>query len=65
MPANTATGVIGGYQDMDKREKMDCRANGEVTFYAMSPLLSQSPKISDPLSQRIEITLQVKNNELS
>jgi hypothetical protein len=50
---------------MDKVEKMDCRANGEVTFCAMSPLLSQSPKISDPISQRIESTLQVMNNELS
>jgi len=50
---------------MDKGEKMDCRANGEVTFWAMSPLLSQRPEISDLLSQSIETTLQVKNSELS
>jgi len=60
---------------MDKVEKMDCRANGEVTFCAMSPLLSQSSKISNPISQRIGLTgrrkevgysiFQTKNNELS
>ena len=44
---------------------MDCRANGEVILWAISPLLSQSPKISDPISQRIKSTLQVKNSELS
>jgi hypothetical protein len=74
--ANRATGgVIGGYREMDKVEKMDCRANSEVIFCAMSPLLSQSPKISDPISQRIGLTgrrngvrcpiIQAKNNELS
>ena len=41
---------------MDKVQKMDRRANGEVTFCAMSPLLSQSPKISAPVSQRIGLT---------
>jgi len=55
----------GGYRDMDKGEKMDCRANAEVDFCAANPLLSQSPKISDPVSHRIETTLQVKNSELS
>jgi hypothetical protein len=50
---------------MDKVEKMDCRANGEVILWAISPLLSQSSKISNPISQRIQSTLQVKNNELS
>jgi hypothetical protein len=38
---------------MDKVEKMDCRANGDVILWAMSPLLSQSPKISDSISHRI------------
>ncbi len=38
---------------MDKLEKIDCRANGEVTFWAMSPLPSQGSKISDPVGQRI------------
>jgi hypothetical protein len=38
---------------MDKGEKMDCGANGEVIVWAMSPLLSQSPKISSSISQRI------------
>jgi len=41
---------------MDKVEKMDCGANGEVILCAMSPLLSQSPKLSDPISQRIGLT---------
>jgi hypothetical protein len=50
---------------MDKGEKMDYRANGEVILWAMSPLLSQSLKISNPINQRIESTLQVKNSELS
>ena len=50
---------------MDKVEKMDCRANGEIILWAMSSLLSQSPKISNPISQRIESTLKVKNSELS
>jgi hypothetical protein len=50
---------------MDKVEKMDCRGNGEVILWAMSPLLSQSSKISDPINQRIEGTLQAKNNKLS
>jgi hypothetical protein len=38
---------------MDKAEKMDCRANGEVTFCAMSLLLCQSSKMTDPISQRM------------
>jgi hypothetical protein len=42
---------------MDKIEKMDYRANGKVILWAMSPLLSQSPKISNPISERIESTL--------
>ena len=64
--ANRAVGgLIGEYRCMDQGEKMDCGANGEVTFCAISLLLSQSPKISDPFSQRIEPTLQVKNSELS
>lgn len=50
---------------MDRAEKMDCRANGEVILWAMSPLLSQSSKISNPISQRIETTLQIQNSELS
>ena len=65
-PTKRATSrLIGGYQDMNKGEKMDCRANAEVDFCAANPLLSQSPKISDPVSHRIETTLQVKNSELS
>jgi hypothetical protein len=64
--ANRATGgLIGGYRCMDQGEKMDCGANGEVTFCAMSLLLSQSPKISDWVSQRMETPLQVRNSELS
>jgi len=50
---------------MDKVEKMDYRANAEVILWAMISLLSQSPKTSNPISQRIESTLQVKNSELS
>jgi hypothetical protein len=50
---------------MDKVGKMDCRANGEVILWAMSPLMSQSSKIPNPISQRIETTLQIMNNELS
>jgi hypothetical protein len=38
---------------MDKAEKMDCSANGEVIFWATSLLLSQSSKMTDPISQRI------------
>jgi hypothetical protein len=56
---------VSGWRGMDKVEKMDCRANGEVTFCAMSLLLSQSSKISSPSSQRIESSLNVKRNELS
>ncbi len=41
---------------MDHVDKMDCRANGEVIFWAMNPLLSQGPKISDPISQRRGLT---------
>ena len=41
---------------MDKVEKMDCRANGEVIFGAMSPPLSQGPNISDPITQRVRLT---------
>jgi hypothetical protein len=41
---------------MDEAEKMNCRAKGEVILWAMSPLLPQSPKISDSISQRIELT---------
>lgn len=40
-------GQRGGYEDMDKVEKMDYRANGEAIFCAMSPLRSQGPNISD------------------
>ena len=60
---------------MDKIEKMDCRANGEVIFCAMRPLLSQRPKITDPINQRIGLTgrrkgvgypiIQAKDSELS
>jgi len=41
---------------MDKIEKMDGRANGEVIFCAMSPLLSQGPNIPDPISQKVGLT---------
>jgi len=47
---------IEGHRDMNKVEKMDCRANGEVIFCAMSLPLSQGPNISDPISQRIGLT---------
>ena len=58
---------------MDKVEKMDCRANGEVIFCAMSPLLSQGPNISDQSAHRVDRKkkwgpypiIQAKNNELS
>jgi hypothetical protein len=60
---------------MDKVEKMDWRANGEVTFCAIRPLLSQSSKISDSISQRIGLrgrknggpypNIQTNNSELS
>jgi hypothetical protein len=60
---------------MDKVEKMDCRANDELTFCAISPLLSQSSKISDSISQRIGLRgrkngvpypiIQTNNSELS
>jgi len=64
--ANRAVGgLIGEYRCMDQGEKMDCGANGEVTFCAMGLLLSQSPKISDWVSQRTETRLQVRNRELS
>jgi hypothetical protein len=39
---------------MDKVDKMDCRANGEVIFCAMSPPLSQGPHISDQSEHRID-----------
>jgi hypothetical protein len=41
---------------MDKVEKMDCGAKGEVVFRAMNSLRSQSPKISDQGSQRKGLT---------
>jgi len=66
LPANRAAGgLIGGYRCMDPGEKTDCGANGEVTFCAIGLLLSQSPKISDWVSQRMETQLQVRNSELS
>jgi hypothetical protein len=56
-------------------KKIDYRANGEVTFSAMNLLLSQNPKISDSVSQRIRfpgrgkgvhyLIIQTKNDELS
>jgi hypothetical protein len=33
--------VSGGYSDMDLGEKMDCRANGEVIYLAVSLLLEK------------------------
>jgi hypothetical protein len=60
---------------MDKVEKMDYGANGEVIFGATNPLPSQSPKISDQGSQRKRLTggrnwvhyliIEAKNGKLS
>lgn len=58
---------------MDKVEKIDCRANGEVISCAMSLLLRQNPKIRDPISQKVtqagkEVTYpitQMKNSDSS
>ena len=46
-------------------EKMDCRAKGEVIFCPMSPLLSQSPKITGPINQRIGVDRKKKGGRLS
>jgi len=41
---------------MDRTEKTECRANGEVIFCAMGPLLSQWPEITDLINQKMELT---------
>ena len=41
---------------MDEVEKMDCRANDEVIFCVISPVLSNSVKISNPISRRTQLT---------
>ncbi len=72
--ASMATdGVYRGMRDMNEVEKMDCRANGEVIFYAMSPPLLQGPNISDQSEGRTDRKkkwgrypiIQAKNNEWS
>ena len=40
---------------MDKAEKMDCGANGELILRTKSPPLSQSPKTCDLISQKTEM----------
>ncbi len=60
---------------MDKVEKMDPRANGELILRTKSPLLSRSPKIGNPISLRIGLKavrkearypmIHAENSELS
>ena len=38
---------------MDKAEKTDCGANGEIILHTKSPLLPESSNIGDPISLRI------------
>jgi hypothetical protein len=40
---------------MDRVEKIDCGANGEVIVHTKRPPLSQSPKTCDLISQRTEM----------
>jgi hypothetical protein len=60
---------------MDKAEKMDCGANGEVILCAKSPLLPQSSNLCDPITQKTGLkgarkevcypTIHDENSELS
>jgi hypothetical protein len=60
---------------MDKAEKMDCGANGEILLRTKSPLLSQSPKTCDLISYRTQMKgarkevrypmIQAENSDLS
>ncbi len=60
---------------MDKAKKMDPKANGELILRTKSPLLSQSPKIGDPISLGIGLKavrkevrypmIHAENSELS
>ncbi len=50
---------------MAKVEKMDPRATGELILRTKSPLLSQNPKICDPVSQKIGLKGSKKGGTLS
>jgi len=60
---------------MDKAEKTDCGANGEIILHTKSPLLPESSKIGAPISLRIGLRgarkevrypmIHVENSDLS